>query len=178
MAAKPVINAYELVRDIKAGLNDAELMQKYRLSHKGLQSVFRKLADAKLMSPGQLYGRSSEYEDTADLGDYRLTDRAYLEVSLPIYDLGSPDNIGAVRDLTERGISVRGLQAAPNESKTLVIRADELFSIPHIVFQAVCRWAKRDSGNDQWTAGFQITEISPEDLEHLQAVVRLLSFSD
>jgi hypothetical protein len=178
MAAKPAINAYELIRDIKAGSNDAELMEKYKLSYKGLQSVFRKLIDAQLMRPSQLYGRSPEYEDTAAIGDYRVTDRVYVEVSLPVYELGFPDKVGLVRDLTEEGVSVKGLEASVNESKTLAIQADELFALPQIVFQAQCRWAKKDSGNDRWWAGFQITEISPQDFEHLREVVRLLSFRE
>jgi hypothetical protein len=178
MAAKPVINAYELIRDIKAGFNDAELMEKYKLSYKGLQSVFRKLIDAKLMRPSQLYGRSPEYEDTAEIGDYRLTDRVYVEVSLPVYELGFPDKVGVVRDLTEEGVSINGIEACATEFKTLAIQADELFALPQIVFQAQCRWAKKDSVSDQWSAGFQITEISPQDLDRLREVVKLLSFRE
>ncbi|MEW6112103.1 MAG: hypothetical protein AB1664_08225 [Thermodesulfobacteriota bacterium] len=178
MAAKPVINGYKMIRDIKAGLTDAEIMEKYKLSYKGLQSVFRKLVDAKLIRPSQLYGRSTEYEDTADIGDYRHMDRVYLEVNLPINELGSAEKVGLVRDLTERGICVKGLEASANESKTLVIQTDELFAVPQIVFQAHCRWAKKDGAIDEWSAGFEITEISPENLERFQEVLRLLSFSE
>lgn len=51
--AKKTINAKEILADIKAGLNNSALglnntglMEKYQLSEKGLQSVFRKLVDA------------------------------------------------------------------------------------------------------------------------------------
>jgi competence protein ComGC len=44
--AKRTINAKEILADIKAGMNDASLMEKYELSEKSLQSVFKKLIDA------------------------------------------------------------------------------------------------------------------------------------
>ena len=41
---KPVIDAMEALTDIKAGLDDVDLMEKYNLSARGLQSLFKKLA--------------------------------------------------------------------------------------------------------------------------------------
>ena len=43
---KRLINTKKILADIKAGMNDAGLMEKYRLTEKGLQSVFKKLVDA------------------------------------------------------------------------------------------------------------------------------------
>ncbi len=41
--AKIKINAAQVVRDIRSGMDDPDLMGKYNLSAKGLQSLFRKL---------------------------------------------------------------------------------------------------------------------------------------
>ena len=46
---KPKIGAREAVKDITSGMTDADLMKKYNLSAKGLASLFRKLAEAKLL---------------------------------------------------------------------------------------------------------------------------------
>lgn len=46
---KPKIGAREAVNDIKSGMTDAELMAKYRLTANGLESLFRKLVEAKLL---------------------------------------------------------------------------------------------------------------------------------
>jgi hypothetical protein len=46
---KPKIGARQAVNDIKSGMTDAELMEKYGLSDKGLESLFRKLVEAKLL---------------------------------------------------------------------------------------------------------------------------------
>ncbi|MEW6348541.1 MAG: hypothetical protein AB1646_05730 [Thermodesulfobacteriota bacterium] len=44
--AKPRISAKEVVQDIRAGLTDSTLMEKYNLSPKGLHSLFMKLLDS------------------------------------------------------------------------------------------------------------------------------------
>jgi hypothetical protein len=46
---KPKIGARQAVNDIKSGMTDAELMKKYSLTAKGLESLFRKLVEAKLL---------------------------------------------------------------------------------------------------------------------------------
>lgn len=42
------INAKAIMTDLKDGLSDADLMDKYGLSFQGLQALFSKLVDAKL----------------------------------------------------------------------------------------------------------------------------------
>lgn len=42
------INAKAIMTDLKAGLSDADLMDKYGLSFEGLQALFSKLVQAKL----------------------------------------------------------------------------------------------------------------------------------
>ena len=46
---KPIIDAKEVLEDIRSGLGDAVLMDKYKLSPKGLRSLFNKLAEAGLL---------------------------------------------------------------------------------------------------------------------------------
>ena len=51
---KITISAKEILADIKAGLGNAALMEKYRLSEKGLQSLFKKLVDSGRLNQGEL----------------------------------------------------------------------------------------------------------------------------
>jgi hypothetical protein len=64
MAAKRRISAAEMVKDIRAGLTDLELMNKYNLSPKGLQSAMRKLLEARFITQAEYDWRPSEYDDT------------------------------------------------------------------------------------------------------------------
>ena len=47
---KPTIDAKEALEDIRSGLDDSFLMKKYKLSEKGLRSLFNKLADAGFLN--------------------------------------------------------------------------------------------------------------------------------
>ncbi len=46
---KPKVSANEVLRDIRKGMDDVALMKKYRLSSKGLQSLFKKLGQAGII---------------------------------------------------------------------------------------------------------------------------------
>jgi len=49
--AKRTLDAKEIVDDIKAGMDSTALMEKYQLSEKGLQSLFKKLINAGVLKP-------------------------------------------------------------------------------------------------------------------------------
>ena len=54
------------MNDIKSGMTDAELMEKYGLTAKGLASLFRKLVQAKLLDESFVRKRTAPIEaDTA-----------------------------------------------------------------------------------------------------------------
>lgn len=54
---KPVIKAKEAARSIRAGMSDAQLMKRYNISARGLESLFRKLAAAGLITEEELDAR-------------------------------------------------------------------------------------------------------------------------
>jgi len=57
---KPTINAKAVLRDIRNGASKAELMEKYKLTPKGLESLYQKLVAAGLIPAGESTGRSVE----------------------------------------------------------------------------------------------------------------------
>ncbi len=60
----------ELIRDIRAGTDDATLMHRYALSAQGLQSVFNKLVQAGMVTQAELDDRVPMAERTVDIGLY------------------------------------------------------------------------------------------------------------
>jgi hypothetical protein len=67
---KRKITAREVLRDIRSGSSDQDLMEKYTLSAQGLQSVFHKLVTAGVITQGELDDRVPITERTVDLGLY------------------------------------------------------------------------------------------------------------
>lgn len=64
MPIKPKIKAGDAVRDIRSGISDLQLMEKYGISAKGLQSLLTKLLEVKAVTPAELDQRLTAYHDT------------------------------------------------------------------------------------------------------------------
>ena len=74
MATKRTINAKEIVNDIRSRMTNVQLMAKYTVSERGLESVLRKLLEAKLITSSEFNWRPLEYDDTVSL-DFESLDR-------------------------------------------------------------------------------------------------------
>ena len=67
---KKTLSAKEILRDIKDGMTDVELMEKYHLGPKTLQSLFEKLVDAGAIQQSDLDLRNSNPQETAEEGNF------------------------------------------------------------------------------------------------------------
>ncbi len=68
----PVINAQGAARDVRSRMDDSALMQKYRLTPKGLQSLFDKLLAAGLITRIDMDRRTLGFDHTVDLRELTL----------------------------------------------------------------------------------------------------------
>ncbi len=57
------LSAREVIRDIRAGLDDAALMEKYKVTPRGLQSLFKKLVAAGALTQAEVDARRKQRED-------------------------------------------------------------------------------------------------------------------
>jgi hypothetical protein len=64
---KREIYAKEILNDIRSGMDYSNLMEKYKLTLKGLDSAFRKLLSAGLISEKELNSGKRGYEETVNL---------------------------------------------------------------------------------------------------------------
>jgi hypothetical protein len=165
------ISAKDITNDIRSGMTDSDLMDKYRLSAKGLQSVFKKLEDLNAISASELCGRSPGYDDTVRVDDVRKELRQNLEVLLPICEVDCPQIKGTVRDISSQGVGIKGIQTSVGETKTFEINPGRIFPVDPFGFQAVCRWVAREGTEKDYVAGFEIVSISEESLENLRKLI-------
>lgn len=61
------VNAQEVARAIRSGMDDSALMDKFKLSSRGLQSLFNKLKALKLIQQIDLYAVDCGFHDVFDL---------------------------------------------------------------------------------------------------------------
>lgn len=73
------VNAQEAARDIRSGMDDFALMQKYQISAKGIQSLFNKLIEVGLVRQTDLDRRNIGFEHTVALTEDMLSLSAALK---------------------------------------------------------------------------------------------------
>jgi PilZ domain len=175
---KKAINAKEILADIKAGMKNRALMEKYRLSEKGLQSVFKKLMTLKAISHSDLYARSKSHTERIDHIRKRKSPRAKLTIRVPIYELESGQK-GILRDISEDGLRVAGIEARVGQSKTFQIPVDMYVESDPLLVLTECKWVEiRHGGKEYFVAGFEITDVTDSDSEILQNFIGWLLFSE
>lgn len=176
MAERETPPKKDILRDLRSGMSDRELMQEYRLTPRGLGSLLRDLVDAKAISVSELLQRSAVPDEVPELlAEFRVLPRNHVGFPLPVYEAQHPELWGFVCDITVDGVGIKGLPAHIDEIKTFVIPADEFFQISPIVFQGLCCWSEESTEESGNTAGFRVVEILKGSMRELQKVIQALS---
>lgn len=178
MSTQRKIKAAEIIRDVRNGMSDALLMEKYKLSAKGLQNLFRQIVDARMMQPAELFGRAPSYDNWVLLENLRSLPRQALHMPIPVHVMDRPEIQGAVEEMTEKGMRIRDIGARIHERMTFVLNVDHCFSSTPIVLDAECRWTSGDSSHGTLAAGFEILDVLQGDLKGLLAVVHAFPFTE
>jgi hypothetical protein len=167
-----------VVKDIRSGVSDEDLMAKYDLPPRGLRALFKKLLDSHLVSHSELYNTSALYRERIDRIKQRRSPRADLSVPLPVYDMDS-SSFGVARDISETGLCVAGIPSAVGEVKTFQIPIDNFMNADPLLLIAECRWVKEKGDKEKYfVAGFQLLDLSDADRSTLQRVMHILLLSD
>lgn len=172
------IKTTDIVNDIRSGMTDVELMERYSVSSEGLQKAFRILVEAGSLEQKELYGRSPAQDDTVFIECLRELPRHYLAIAVTIHELTRPEVKGYVLDITEKGLGIAGIPARVGEMKTFVIPAEKFIESESIVFEAKCIWVQTKESEAQDVAGFQITSISEKSFEDLGLLFRSVCFAE
>ncbi len=174
---KRQINAKDIIDDLRSGNTDSELMEKYGLSSRALQTICQKLVARQAISQSELYQRSRLYRQTADQIKARGCPRVDLSIHIPIYDLlGSAT--GLLRDISETGLRVAGIEASVGQTKTFQIPIDTFMQADPLLVVTRCRWVKTKGKNRKYpVAGFEILDLSDKDRRSIREFIRLLLLS-
>ena len=174
MSFKRKIKASEVVRDIRAGMTNDDLMEKHGLSWDQLLNIFHKLIDAKVMSQTELAFHMPSTRSAVTGAQVRQLSRCYPPVVLRIYDLDDLTRDLTVKDLSEKGVHVVGIKTAVGRKASFLIQAIEFPDIDPLTFDAQCRWTKTEAnqtGELTCDAGFEITEIDKSAQEQLLKII-------
>ncbi|NTV58344.1 MAG: PilZ domain-containing protein [Deltaproteobacteria bacterium] len=171
---KRKIRAGDIIRDLRSGMTVSELMDKHRFSLKVLRFVFRRLLNAGAITKEELDAQATLYKNPVDLKGVRKWIRKATVFPVRIYDSGNPFATGYVRDISEKGVCVEGIEAAVGEIKNFIVRSGAFGEGHTVVFEGKCRWVNpaEQSPEKKWVAGFEITSISSLDSGELRKLIR------
>jgi len=172
------INIRDFLRDFRGGMSDSGLMDKYCVSRRALDFVFKRLLELKAVKADELFGGPSLASESITPANVRELDRYRLDFELAVKQAGAPGVAGMVKDITENGVGVIGMKAAPGDILTLEIHPEEFLEVSPFRFACECRWYKLDRETRSYSAGFKILEISDENRGHLRALLHLLTLYD
>jgi Mor family transcriptional regulator len=168
------LNLVKILADVQAGLNESELMRKYELSEEALKQVSKKLLDARGKRTRAQGPETCIIEPTDLLATGEFV-RHDVDFELPVYEANRPEIHGMVRDISEEGVSVEGIEAKEGDLKTLVILGDEFGEVSSFEFEGYCRWCFADPTDATVVSGFAIHKISERDRLELRKLIRVLT---
>src|SRR5208283_4920171 len=178
MGNKRQINGTDILNDLRSWMAAWELQVKYKLSAKSLQAIFKKLVERNAISHSELYEISPFYRARIDRINGREHPRADLAVYVPIYDLGS-GAIGVLRDISETGLRVAGIESSVGQAKTFQNPIDMFMQAEPLLIIAECKWVElKERKQKYFVAGFEIIDLPAIDRNTLQNFMSVLLLSE
>jgi hypothetical protein len=178
--AKRVIPIRRIIHEIRSGMGDVPIMEKYSLAPEEYMEILQQLKRENALWPQEPPPPKQEPEppELEDQIQRRTIPRCYMVINRAICDAGKPSIRGIVTDITEKGVQVVGLQALLNEVRAFSIGRDRLSPGADLQFEAVCRWVRKGRRLEEWQAGFEITKISSQNLVRLRKLIQELTFCE
>lgn len=175
MRRKRKISATQVVRDIRSGITQEELQEKYKIALHRVEKFFKRLVAANVVTESELAERYPSYKVAIAGINPSRNRRVLLPFELIVYDI-TASSIGLVRDISETGLRVAGKNCRVGDERTFQLSVDIFMEADPVLMVAKCQWVKvRGKTTKYATAGFEITDISDDDRKVLKTFVELLS---
>ena len=175
MNGRRAINTGEILKDIRSGMGDVPIMEKYQISPTELLTILKRLQEANALEQAEVEARRQSLK--AAMSHKRVLPRGYTLFSVQVQDATNLAIVGIVNDITEKGLQVAGIISKVGETRTFLIRSDVFAIRPPIMLEAACRWVKQRDAFGEYVAGFEITRLSRNDIEGLRNLVKRLTIS-
>ena len=172
------IVAKEVVEDLRSGMSEPALMEKYRLSAKSLQRLFERLVDSNVIGHAELYELSESYRAKTDGYKGRSYNRAYLTVPVPIIDTQTFAS-GLLRDISREGFRVVGIESNVGDVKTFEIPMDIFMQSDPLLVVGECRWVAKKGQEKQYiVAGYKMTNFTGSEETAVRRFISNLLFTE
>jgi Mor family transcriptional regulator len=168
------LNIARILADVHDGMNQADLMIKYDLSEDLLRQVSKKLLAARGRRT-ERDGPETLIEESGEFLGTREFVRHEVDFEVSVYETGRPEILGMLRDISEEGVGVSGIEASVGDVKTLVVLGDQFGEFASFEFECSCRWCFVDPQSGGYLTAFAITKMSHTDVQQLRQLLRLVT---
>ncbi|MDQ7783369.1 MAG: PilZ domain-containing protein [Desulfomonilaceae bacterium] len=176
---KKKIRLADIIRDMRAGLGDVPIMEKYGIYPHDYEEILQSLKETRAVDERYFQGRMTPQGFRSSQGDSRKVSRCHLVADVRVTDLEAENVSGRLIDITEKGCRLRGIECSVGETRSFRIEADDFEGVvSDCSFTAVCRWGKREQSGGAYVAGFEITHVGMRDRNKLQGIIRLLAICE
>ena len=172
------IDAQAILADIRSGLGDVPIMEKYDLSPSLYRKILETLRSKGVATFADLRDRMKAVAVPTEDNEKRAARRNYILYDMPVYNANEPGAIGTLNDISDVGLQVSGMDVEVNDLVTLLIRSDGFDVHSPFTLDAICRWVDREMDTGRPTAGFEIMSILGRDERELRKLVEELAVPD
>lgn len=170
--------AKKIAGDVRRGMIVSELMEKYQLSREGLYRAFEKLLELGFIDQKVLGRCLSPANPENSSGEKREGHRRVPRSLVTVVDRANPRNMGRLRDISGKGLGVVGMRTYVEEDKSIAILGDDIGVVSPFEVRAECRWVATGSKTTEPVAGFQIRQISEQDLKWLRKFIEAIDLGN
>jgi hypothetical protein len=168
---KRKIDAGPIMADIRSGMGDVPIMEKYQITPNEYLKIITKLPTVSSTAARQKREAAPVSVAIPQRADKRARPRGHLLYRVTVQDLKNLDYRGKLNDISEQGLQVCGIPMNQSQARSLLIRSDVYLREPPLVVEAACRWTYGIGEHSEPLAGLQITEISRKDLKVLKRML-------
>ena len=178
MAMKKIL-VHDVIKDINSGLGDVPIMEKYNISASQYMEILEKLNKIGQKKTKTIEARLTTLKTMVMSDDFRGLPRCYLAFSVLLCDPADNTCQGTIVDISEEGFQVTGMKSQVGESRRFGIQINWLENeVIESQFVAECRWEHDQQNDGSPLAGFQITNISPDNRRKLKNIIELVALCD
>lgn len=162
MAVKPEI-IEGVLSDLREGLGDIPVMEKYQISPDTLLNI--KFSQRKALNQAVRY----------DQKDRRRARRNYLLFKIKVYEVGNQNNFGIINDLSSGGAQILGVDATPGSIKMFAVQSDSAGVYHTFVFTGTCQWVEETE--EGTVTGYCISVPRGEDSNQIGKLISNLTLT-
>lgn len=163
--------ACRILQDFLSGMQVQDIAGRNGFSVERYLDILRTVMSLQLDSPLDLVVSTEPmaFQDTSR--DRRLYPRLRCPVlATQVRDVSCAETEGTIFDISEKGLSIRGIFAEVDEEKTFLLREKEFSPPDPIALTCSCRWTEKALHLGVGpSAGFEITAMSESDKGHLRS---------